>query len=143
MRYTATEIERLAAIVYAVIKLKDYLLGRTFKIITDQQALIFLLKTPYHISRLARWSLILAFSYEIVYCKRSENVLADYLSRNVTKMNREKYCKSAFSNGDESLVLCLDMIAAIQRINSWFPDLKNIAKMQREDTRLESLRDEI
>ena len=52
-------------------------------IVTDHKGLTFLNSTIYHNSRLIRWSLLLQqFSFEISYCKGSENVVADFFSRN-------------------------------------------------------------
>lgn len=52
-RYTTTEKE-LLAIIYCLVKFRMYLLGWKFEILTDHQALTFLLSTPYHNSRLMR-----------------------------------------------------------------------------------------
>ena len=52
--YTTTEKE-LLEIVYTVYKLRYYLIGTTFEIITDHKGLSFLGSTIYHNSRLIRW----------------------------------------------------------------------------------------
>ena len=81
-RYTTTEQE-LLAIVYTIFKFRYYLIGVKFEIITDHKSLVFLDSTTYHNSRLIRWSLLLQqFSFEIKYCRGSENIIADILSRN-------------------------------------------------------------
>lgn len=56
--YTTTEKEMLV-IVYAVVKLRTYLLGRHFHIITDHKALTFFTSISYYNSRLMRWNLLL------------------------------------------------------------------------------------
>lgn len=81
LNYTITELE-LLAIVYGVVKLQKFLIGKAFKIITDHIALTFLLKTTFYNSRLSRWSALLQnFVYEISYIKGSENKVADFFSR--------------------------------------------------------------
>ena len=82
VNYTTTEKE-LLAIIYTIYKLKYYLIGIEFIIVTDHKGLTFLNTTIYHNSRLIRWSLLLQqFSFKIEYCKGSENIVADFFSRN-------------------------------------------------------------
>ena len=79
--YTTTEKECLAA-VFALRKFRHLLLGRKFKILTDNCALCYLrnLKDPQ--SRLARWAIALSdFNYEIVYKKGKLHNNVDCLSR--------------------------------------------------------------
>ena len=103
-KYTTTEKE-LLAIIYTVYKLRYYLIGTIFEIITDHKGLTFLSSTIYHNSRLIRWSLLLQqFSFSVTYCKGSENVAADFFSRNpkgtftrerenkITIATLDKYC---------------------------------------------------
>ena len=79
--YSTTEKE-LLAIVWAVKRLRQYLLGRKFKILTDHQALKWLFNVKDPSSRLMRWRLKLEeYEYEIEYKKGSENQAADALSR--------------------------------------------------------------
>lgn len=81
-RYTTTEIE-LLAIIYCVSKFRYYLIGVEFETITDHKGLTFLTNTVYHNSRLIRWSLLLQqYRFKVTYCKGSDNVVADFLSRN-------------------------------------------------------------
>ena len=80
--YTTTEKE-LLAIIYTIYKLRYYLIGTVFTIITDHKGLTFLNSTIYHNSRLIRWSLLLQqFSFKVESCKDSENTIADFFSRN-------------------------------------------------------------
>lgn len=82
INYTTTEKEMLA-IVYAVTKLRTYLLGRHFHIITDHKALTFFTSASYYNSRLMRWNLLLQqYSFTTHYCTGRENVVADFFSRN-------------------------------------------------------------
>ena len=79
--YGVTE-RKLLAIVYGLIKFRTYLIGIQFELITDHQALTFLLKTPYHNSRLLRWSLFLQeYDFDMRHCPGKENILADFFSR--------------------------------------------------------------
>lgn len=81
-QYTTTELE-LLAIVYCVSKFRYYLIGTHFEIVTDHKGLTFLNSTVFHNSRLIRWNLLLQqYSYSVTYCKGSENIVADFLSRN-------------------------------------------------------------
>lgn len=140
--YTATEVE-LLAIIYAVIKLRRYLLGKTFKIITDHKALIFLLKTTYYTSRLMRWILVLQnYDYKIVHCKGEDNVMADYFSR--ISPNNVEIDASDFPVNDS--VTCdspIRLIAAVKTLDLWIPELRHISILQRDDRDLMKLRENI
>ncbi|XP_076660824.1 uncharacterized protein LOC143364275 [Halictus rubicundus] len=79
--YTTTEKE-LLAIVWAVKRLRQYLLGRKFVIRTDHQALKWLNNCKDPSSRLMRWRLKLEeYEYEIEYTKGKDDTAADALSR--------------------------------------------------------------
>ena len=79
--YSVSEQECLA-IVWAIKKLRYYLQGRKFTVITDHKALKWLDNTKLSNSRLMRWSLILQeFNFEIQYRKGITNQNADSLSR--------------------------------------------------------------
>ena len=72
--YNTTEKE-LLAIVWAVKRLRQYLLGHKFKIQTDHQALTWLFNVKDPSSRLLRWRLKLEeYDYTIEYCKGKENL---------------------------------------------------------------------
>lgn len=92
--YTTTEKE-LLAIVWAVRRLRQYLLGRKFIIQTDHQALVWLKNCKDPSSRLMRWRLKLEeYEYDIHYVKGKENSAADSLSRkiyNITNNYLEQY----------------------------------------------------
>lgn len=79
--YTTTEKE-LLAIVWSIQRLRQYLLGRKFKIRTDHQALKWLHNVKDTSSRLIRWRLKLEeYDYDIEYHKGKDNTAADALSR--------------------------------------------------------------
>ena len=79
--YGISDLEGLA-IVFAVGKLRNYLLGKRFTILTDHCALCALkLKTPTS-ARLHRWAIILSeFDFEIKYIKGGLHMDVDCLSR--------------------------------------------------------------
>lgn len=100
--YTTTEKE-LLAIVWAVKRLRHYLLGRRFEVQTDHKALVWLYGVTDPASRLLRWRLKLEeYDMEIMYKKGCENKAADALSRvyeNKIKMSKEQDKKPPFTIG--------------------------------------------
>lgn len=79
--YGITELEALA-IVEAVVKLRNYLLGIKFRIITDHCALCLVFKNKSTNSRLNRWRWILQeFDFEVIYTKGTMHSDVDCLSR--------------------------------------------------------------
>lgn len=82
------QIEREAlSLVFGVSKFRDYLLGRTFTLITDHQPLVSLLSEKKPIpamaaARIQRWALMLsAYNYTIQHRKGSLHANADAISR--------------------------------------------------------------
>ena len=81
LAYYVREKECLA-LVWAVTKLRYYLLGNHFTIYTDHQSLQYLGKVKDPHRRLARWSLEMSqYNYTIKYIKGKDNTAADGLSR--------------------------------------------------------------
>lgn len=79
--YTTTEKECLA-VVWGIQKMKAYLEGYHFVVITDHLSLKWLRKIDSPSGRLARWSLLLQqFDFEIEYRKGKLNIIPDALSR--------------------------------------------------------------
>ncbi|CAN6560275.1 unnamed protein product [Malus baccata var. baccata] len=83
LNYSTTEKE-LLAVVFALDKFRSYLLGTKVIIYTDHAALKYLFTKKEAKPQLIRWMLLLQeFDIEIRDKKRSENVVADHLSRMV------------------------------------------------------------
>ena len=96
INYSTTEKE-LLAIVWSVKRLRQFLLGRKFKIQTDHQALKWLFSVKDPSSRLLRWRLRLEeYDYEIEYVKGKDNKAADALSRVLPVQDFETEKKNAY-----------------------------------------------
>lgn len=79
--YSATDLECLA-VIWAITKLRVYLFGREFEIVTDHSALQWLLTTSTPSGRTGRWALQLQeFDFKIRHRPGAANILADALSR--------------------------------------------------------------
>ena len=79
--YRVFEMETLA-ILEALLKWEDKLIGRKFTVVTDHKALEFFSKQRKLSGRQARWAEYLSrFDFEIIYVQGKENVVADCLSR--------------------------------------------------------------
>ena len=80
-RYSATELEGLA-VFKAVYFFDHFLYGRKFKVYTDHQALVSLLRSKRLNKRLQGWVLkLMEFDFEVIYRPGSKNGDADGLSR--------------------------------------------------------------
>lgn len=81
MNYGITDLEGLA-IVYTLGRLRPYLLGKKFDLLTDHCALCVLKTRISNSPRIRRWSIILSeFDFNIVYVKGGLHEDADCLSR--------------------------------------------------------------
>jgi len=79
--YSATELECLA-VIWGIRRMRDYLEGYPFTIITNHQSLRWLQKLNAPAGRLGRWAFELQqFDIEIKYRRRSLNRVADAMSR--------------------------------------------------------------
>lgn len=82
-RYSTTEKECLA-VLFAIEKLRPYLEGTKFTVITDHYSLKWLHSIKDPIGRIARWSVRLQqYNFDIIHRKGKEHVLPDALSRSV------------------------------------------------------------
>lgn len=83
-KYSVTEKECLGAL-FGVEKFRGYVEGTDFTLITDHASLIWLTKLKDPMGRLARWTCRLSsFKFNIVHRKGSLNVVADFLSRQIS-----------------------------------------------------------
>ena len=81
--YSTTERECLA-VIWAVEKLRHYLEGTEFTVITDHHSLLWLDRLKDPTGRLARWAVRLQpFRYKIIHRKGKDCVVPDFLSRSV------------------------------------------------------------
>lgn len=83
-KFSVTEKECLA-VLWSVEKLRPYIEGAHFKVITDHHSLVWLnnLKDP--VGRLARWAVRMQqFDFEMIHRKGKDNLVADALSRSVS-----------------------------------------------------------
>ena len=148
INYSTTE-KKLLAIIYTIYKLRYYLIGIQFIIITDHKGLTFLNSTIYHNSRLIRWSLLLQqFSFKVEYCKGSENTVADFFSRNpegkfveqkenkIIMASLHNYCLPEQINND---VTTLVVMAVNIHDSSLKKILKNIKEQQNRSLRLREI----
>lgn len=136
--YTTTEKE-LLAIVYAVGKLRTYLLGTRFLIITDHKGLTFLNSTQYLNSRLIRWSLFMQqFDFDVEYCRGQDNLVADFFSRN-PRGRFESSVQPHFSIDvlhHESKLFYINKCSGVYFHKGLNDSLNNLATLQRQDSKV-------
>lgn len=89
-KYGSTELE-LASIVFAVQKLRFYLIGGHFIIETDNAALTQIMKSKIVNNRIQRWAMLLQeYNFTIKHILGKENVVADAITRDdgTNKINK-------------------------------------------------------
>ena len=126
-------------------------MGSRFIIISDHRALTFMLDTPYHNSRLVRWSLAISeFDFNVEHCKGKDNVVADYFSRVFHSQNflEQKYRKflgivheTMSCNSESEFGQEFRMIAELRMDNELIRDLKNIKNFQLTDDFILQIKD--
>jgi len=104
MNYRVFEMETIA-ILEALLKWEDKLLGRQILVVTDHKALEFFKMQRRLNSRQAQWMEYLAhFDYDITYIKGETNLVADALSRYYENdLWDEEIDKSQYVNADARL----------------------------------------
>lgn len=81
--YSPTERECLA-VIWSIEKLRHYLEGIHFTVITDHYSLLWLHRLKDPTGRLARWAVRLQpYSFDIIHRKGKDHVVPDFLSRSV------------------------------------------------------------
>lgn len=151
IKYTVTEKE-LLAIIFSLLKFRKYLLGVRFEILTDHKALTFMLKTPHHNARITRWVLFAQeYDFEILHCKGSENIIADYFSRNFAGQLSDNSSKNKSYLVSEIGKKCVELInendienkliASLEMKTELFNDLHDFAQHQEDDLMIKCLRE--
>ncbi|KAE8991261.1 hypothetical protein PR001_g21278 [Phytophthora rubi] len=79
--YSATQRE-LLAVIYGMRQCHDILWGRHFALITDHQALVYMVKQERsHIMLLHYFDTIISYDFDVIHCPGVQNVLPDALCR--------------------------------------------------------------
>ena len=82
MQAASTYIREMYAITESVKRWRHYLLGKRFRIFTDQRSLKFILNQNIQTPEQQKWlSKLLGYEYDIFYKPGKENTVADALSR--------------------------------------------------------------
>ena len=106
VNYPTREKEALA-IVWAIDKLRHYLLGRKFTVLTDHGSLVWLTKADKPGQRITRWAQKLAeFDFEVKYVPGVSNVRPDAFSRMFEPLQRAPQPQQSLAPARSVLVAC-------------------------------------
>lgn len=116
--------KELLAILWAVGKLRPYLEGTHFSVITDHYSLLWLHNLENLSGRLARWVIRLQpYDFTVIHRKGKEHIIPDLLSRAVPVIDAVKEKKSHQTNGAIQRDNWYDrLISAIQRKPCSYPE---------------------
>lgn len=135
--YSQLEKEALA-LVYGVVKFRQFLLGRTFTLVTDHKPLVGLFHRAKPVpataaARIQRWALLLsAYSYDIEYKPGLKNVPADALSRLARPRVTSEEDKEGINNAQEYVLLT-------EHLDNGLVSAKQLAEMTACDTELKQV----
>lgn len=131
VNYTTTEKE-LLSIVYSLKKFRFFVLGNPLTVITDHKALTFMMRARLTGDRLTRWILALQeYAFDIQYCKGSDNIVADNLSRYPHDMPEGAgACNAAQTRGLMVAKIRVEFDKSLKQ------DLKKISELQQADKKL-------
>ncbi|KAK9738527.1 RNase H-like domain found in reverse transcriptase [Popillia japonica] len=132
-KYHANELETLC-VIWAMEKLRVYLIGRPFTIVTDCSALRSTFSKKHMVSRVARWWLrSLEFSFEIRHRPGTQMCHVDALSRNPAGEPEETECATGLlvlaNSFEESDWLCI-----LQKQDSKIRDIVEILNKETKNT---------
>lgn len=148
MQWSTTEKE-LIAIVYAITKFRAFLIGVNFELVTDHKGLTFLSSTMFQSAGLKRWSLLRQqYNFSVTHCKGTDNVAADFLSRNLEGRFLEESNENLIISAINKLCdvhievhenSCLVALMRVIKNYPVFGDFKKIADLQKNDIKIAPL----
>ena len=115
-RLDIVEWEALS-IYWGINRLRSFLLGRKFLVISDHKPLEFIFNNNKHSPKILRWKLSLQeFDFKVKHCKGTDNVVADCLSRVFLIENKQSLLVSEdevkdvqfFDSETKSMIKCLN-----------------------------------
>lgn len=128
-KYAISELEALS-ILWALKKLRPWILGHDLLIRTDNKSLTFLKTCPLPTGRISRWAMAMEeFNYTIEHCAGKDNKIADLLSRNPADTEVDKsHIEVIRVAPTEDLTVQLRAIDRIQEIDNVWRPIKEILR---------------